>query len=931
MKNKKHNIILLLCTLLPTALHGMKPSKTSRVLRPTKPISTKPVIQPQPKIELPTEPAKKPHVETTKLPQPSKLKPVQLIKPSEPIKSLEPTIQRQTFISPKDRIEHYKALIEDAQKYKLKVKKYNSLIEKIEQAEDFTETEAVNIAELFDVLQAKIELKELTIILDNLMTTAKQSGLTDQDLEKFKKLDINSANDMLTIDIFKEDIDKQITELENLIEKQKKLTKKEPQSQITPAKTPEEIAIEQQIEKELLEGLEKAGQEETTEEKRKTQEQPQKWHQKKIILPKEITESPLKEFKEKEQLRRAEEAAEQKAAEEQIEKELKKDKEEVDQLLQEIDQELTKEQQAEQERLATEAKIKEIEQEQERTVAHKKEQQKLLDEITKYETQLEQFEREHQERQKAIDQLQKEWQDKQTALDLQTQKETEAHATQQNIESAQRKQALKEVKTERQRAERKARKAEQKAQEEQKKANDALAKLQKAETDMRTKEKNLENDTQAIEQLEAELAELKNKHQSIQQAMTEAKSEFTEQKQKIKTQAQAELEQLNQETITKIQEAKNSLQKSKDFIAQNNGEQAAELEALEAKYKEEAAIKQQNIEKRNNEQLARINETYEQELRLIEADLQQFEQKQAQERLETEKAKTEERKKEEEKREKEREQEREQRKKIEKVEEGGGSGEIPHATNIEQPPAQLPTEVTRNEEGDRHKKPYIPITPYKEIPVAPEENKVIEPVVLPQTTSETIPGQQSEESVAQATAKQATEETVSPTPEQPTYYPAGRPTSKNAGRPTPRSSNAPQTQIPPFTPSTSGTGTPSSATSIGGTSTSPMTPYTQRIELQPRPATKEEIAASEAKMEKKVQPQDIVWWEKLLPKWIVQYLGRKDRNLPEQPKTVKPTPIEAPEEEKPVTKETSIIKTIVETIKKPISNAISYIRGLFYS
>jgi len=87
-------------------------------------------------------------------------------------------------------------------------------------------------------------------------------------------------------------------------------------------------------------------------------------------------------------------------------------------------------------------------------------------------------------------------------------------------------------------------------------------------------------------------------------------------------------------------------------------------------------------------------------------------------------------------------------------------------------------------------------------------------------------------------------------------------------------------------------------------------------------------------MEKKVQPSEQVWWEKLLPKWIVQYLGRKDRTIQEKTAAEKPllrsTSSEGQATEKPA-KKAGIIETIVETIKKPISQAVDYIRGLFYS
>ncbi len=791
MKNKKCTITLLLCILLPIALRGMK--QTSKIFRPgTKP--TAPIIRkPQPEIKLPTESPTKPQTGTIQLPQPSTSKPIQPIRPSEPIKSLEPAKRYQTFISPKDRIEHYKTLIEDAQKYNLKIKKYNNLIKHIEQAEDFTETETVNIANLFDVLQAKIELKELTITLDNLITTAKEAGISDQDLKKFKKLDINTAKDMLTIDIFKEETDKQINELENLIKEQK--TKK------VSEKTSKEIAIEQQIEKEILEGLQESEQEKTTKETEELQKKPAR---KPIRVPKEIKESPLKEFRDKEQLKLAQEAAEQKKIEEKARLKAEKDQKEINQLYKEIEKEVDAELKIEQERLEAEGQIRKIEQEQERVSASKEEQQPLINEITELEAQLGKIEKEQQKRKKKIERLQKEWQIKQTELDEQTNEEQQAHTAQQMIES------------------------------------------------------NLR----------------KNELQKIKEEAAQAKQEAVEAEKKAREQAQFEMEQL-ENTI-----------KADELALQEMQKKQLELE----------------------------------------------------EKLEAEKAKTEERerqKKEHEKEERERREreEREREKKEEKVE-GGGDSSIPH--NIQGEPSQdiNKPEISQEEQGNE--KPNIPISSQPQEPLlpTPEEIKPGEAALLPQNTPETTPTQPTEEPqpIMQEPIEQTIQQPTEQTQEETSPSFRGTSTGTSPRWPTsPSSSYIPSTKTTPFTPSIpSGVGMPSAAGSMGGTSLDHMNRYIQRIGLPPRPATKEEIAAYEAAQAKKIQPQDIVWWEKILPKWVVQYLGRKDRTIKETPPVETSAPIPAPEEVKTEKPKPGVVQIFIETIKKPISNAVSYIRGLFY-
>jgi hypothetical protein len=480
-----------------------------------------------------------------------------------------------------------------------------------------------------------------------------------------------------------------------------------------------------------------------------------------------------------EKLRTEEEAAQQKAAAEQAQLAEEQLKKEVDILHEQIEKEFTNAQLAEQERIATEAHIKEVEQEQERIDANKSEQQQLLKEIAEDQAKLDELEREDQERRLKIEQLHKEWQEKETALELEVQKEAEALA---------------------------------------------------------------------IRQKDAE-----------------------------------------------------------------------------------------EIENAKNEELQKINTQYEQQLQAIEAELETL-QKKPKEQLATEKSKEEATKEElkeerkEEKKEQEKEKKEEQKK--EEKEQDRPEGAMPPNENIKQLEKGEEKEIEEN--GNR--KPIAPMVPQKEQLSVPQEEEKIEEAILPQITPEII--------VTQPKKETTPIPDITYQPIEPSFAPSfaesfGGHGKATEGRPTgitPRwtpsrfAPYVPQAPTPSSIPSTSygAGGTPSPAESIGWGSTDLINPYTQRIGLPPRVAPKEEIAAQETKIEKKVQPEEQIWWEKLLPKWIVQYLGRKDRTIQEKASAKKTTPISAPEEEKPA-KKAGIIETIVETIKKPISKAVDYIRSLFYS
>ena len=135
----------------------------------------------------------------------------------------------------------------------------------------------------------------------------------------------------------------------------------------------------------------------------------------------------------------------------------------------------------------------------------------------------------------------------------------------------------------------------------------------------------------------------------------------------------------------------------------------------------------------------------------------------------------------------------------------------------------------------------------------------------------------------------------------------------------------------PFKPITSPVGyTPTSSTpsstpdsnSLGNNTSSPYIPRTNDPIL---PSEKQEIADLSIERDKKIQPKDVTWWERLLPEWVVQYLGRKDRIIKEKPTTTEAVTPAKPLPE-PQKEEIGVVETIVETIKKPIINLASRLR-----
>lgn len=239
----------------------------------------------------------------------------------------------------------------------------------------------------------------------------------------------------------------------------------------------------------------------------------------------------------------------------------------------------------------------------------------------------------------------------------------------------------------------------------------------------------------------------------------------------------------------------------------------------------------------------------------------------------------------------------------------------------------------KEEEKEEIETPKMPILVEKEQePIPAKEQEIITEVSVPQITPEIAATQPKQEIFPAVTQE---ESTIADLTEQENITPSfARPTSAT-GSPWPKPSTIPfvKPNMPAYNPIASygATGTPPKAESVGWTTPADlMTPYTQRIELPPRVMSKEETPTTEIKQEKKVQPQDIVWWEQLLPKWVVEYLGRKDRIARTEQKAeevTKSTQFATPEAE-PQKKEAGIIETIIKVVKKPISNAINYIKRL---
>ena len=889
----------------------------SKVRRPIK-FSTKPIVQQPQTSSEPISSSKKPN---KKIESPSKTT-ISLI-PFEPIimpqkptlytLSPEEQVEQQTRIAEKqlkNNVPKFQKLVKEAEELGITDKTVQPFKEKItyiEQTEAISQKNIDVLNKGFSFLETAVQTKKAILELAELINKA------------------ISMNQAINIKPFQSYVDSLINEinLKTLIDNKdlalKKLTEFRNEIALQPLKSSSLEELKKELEKTKL-----TPEEEFLEQKITIEPTRKKEPKKPLIFEEPTLEKLKKDLKkmnieaerefprEKTELALAQEVAEKKAAQEQAKKAEEKLKKEVDQLYEQIEKEFNDEQKAEQERIAREAQIKEIEQEQKKAAANKAEQQKLLNEIAKNEAQLEEIEREQLERQKKQELLKKEWQEKELALNEQIQKTIEADAAQQKIESTQRRKELEKVEAEALQAKKEALEAEQHAQAEQNKLDDANLKLQQAQNSLEAKQK-----------LEAELAELKNKHQSVQQKMKDAKADFMKQKEKIESQTKSELHQVEQDKTTKIQEAQNNLKKTQDFINKSAEEQTIELDRLEKKYKEETHIQQQSIEARKNEQLKRINEKYEHELKSIEVELEQFIKQQA----EAEKIK----KQQEKEREEEEKKEAETKQKEEKVKGDGGSN-IPQTIINEQ--AQE-TKAQETEEKSTDKKTQIPVTPQKEIPLVPtQEEPQISAVVLPQITPEIISGKQKKEvrPITEEPIYQPTEQQAQSAGEYRTPSFAGRTSGTTPRWPSPTfSPYSRPTKAAPFMPSVPyGGSTSSTPESVGWTSPNePITPYTQRIEVLPRVAPQEKTTLLETKAEQKAQAQEKVWWEKMLPKWIVEYLGRKDRSIQQKAIEEKTEPI-SPIEEKPIKKETGIVGTIIESIKKPITNAISYIRALFY-
>ena len=260
----------------------------------------------------------------------------------------------------------------------------------------------------------------------------------------------------------------------------------------------------------------------------------------------------------------------------------------------------------------------------------------------------------------------------------------------------------------------------------------------------------------------------------------------------------------------------------------------------------------------------------------------------------------------------------------------GGDGEVPPKIEKEEI-----REQKEEEEKEAKEVPQLPIIPQEEI-IVPQEKEAniaevkaeitpeVKPTIIsqPQKEIRSVP-----ETKYQQSLPEVSQSTISPAIISTGASQAIRPTKVQ----TPM--RASESQTPPFKPSiSSGTRADVSPESVSAPSSMGITlPYTQRIDLGPRVPEKVVTPPQEIKIDKKAQPQAQVWWEKLLPTWVAQRLGRKDRTAIEKPTVAKPETTGTEEEkvEKVERKEASVIETIIEVVKKPVINVINYIRGLF--
>ena len=449
------------------------------------------------------------------------------------------------------------------------------------------------------------------------------------------------------------------------------------------------------------------------------------------------------------------------------------------------------------------------------------------------------------------------------------------------------------------------------------KAQEELALKEKEEQEKRiaAEKEKLEKDIQSKKEIEEQIASHQQEQKQLELKQEEITDEIQqEQINKEITQNKTETEQLEQKAEEKtaaIEQQIETIKKNEAVLEQKTAEIEMTHSQKESLEKEKTTLKSIEKTKPKTTEPLKIEEATKIQQSAEEIKVEETKEKESKE---------------------------EAQEKQEKARSDGG-GQIPP---VQKYPERAPQEK---------KEPLRPVSPsfaksgiYPETVVEEGKPKIAE--ITPEITPEIIVLPKKEitptipESAEQTTPQaQSTEEPIVPF--------AGQPAGGTAGRwpKRPFSPYISPTQPPAFTPSIyGGAGAPSTAESIGGTNLPGINPYTHRFGLPPRVQPQEEKPVTEIKREKKIQPQDIVWWEKMLPEWVVRYLGRKDRTVKEvQPSFTKsgvyPEPVEgkgrpstepAAEEEKPLQKEeTGVVKTIIEVIKKPIAEAINLIRSLF--
>ncbi|HLJ31895.1 MAG TPA: hypothetical protein VKU36_05645 [Candidatus Babeliales bacterium] len=957
-KNRSFIRYLLLGICVPLTLQGMQPTRAIKLRTAIKPQRTQPTVQPKPQ-PLPTKPEPEPitipSVQQTKTQHPQAIG-------KESIFNIAPRKEETDIyfgqekakppiavISPKDQLPLYTDIIENAERYNAKQPdkaqqlNLNPFLENLRYIEEtpdeyISHHRVEDIANNFSQLEQVVEAKTLLIQLKNLKTAAVNINPLEkpiQQIEFIAKLQ-NTTN--------MDDFDPQ--EIQDNIQTLTDSILEFIHTQINASKEPR---ITEKY-KELARTISK-GNVSTQNIFNITKDIDQ--------IKNEIKQAKLAVKKEAEaqKLQAEFEAAEKKAAQELAQREEEKLQKEIDDLHEEIEKEWVNHKEVELRVNQAKKEKSALEQKKEKLTKNKAQQEKITEDIKNLDTQIDALEQKLHKKQQKMEHNKQQIEEKTALQQKELEKEYQAFEEHQQIEHTQRLANLETAKADALHAKNEAIQAEHNAQQAHNKL-DALIQYQKAQLEIQQ--------TQAeIVMQEQSLFEATKTLERIRQEAIDARLDFKKQQEQIELKAQEDIEKIEQDNKEQLQKAADSLKNSKDFIAQTAAEQNAKLEVLEQTFNQEAAIKQQQIEKEHQQTVTRINKNYEQDLHSINAQLEQFIQTRAQKAgqkqqpvepmseiakeplaeepvteiaekpenpIEKVEKPQEPEKLPEEKKETKSEEPKIEHKEIKEKIEGHGSGEIP-----EQPDATQTTEEKKDitkETEQTSEQPPLPINLEENKPIPQEKTKIADVVPETETIPEVIPTAQPEKTPPLPTSERISRP-KKPKAEQPGEI--APPSAQSGGSsikplPVPKITPSAEPKKQPFKPTIpSGSGASPQASSVANIpQLGQSTRYQQRYNGPVIVPEKEVTALPETKIEKTVQPKETVWWEKMLPQWIVHYLGRKDRAIKEKPtpeQTEAETPVEPQEE--PALKETGILDTIIQAVKAPIANAISYIRGWF--